>query len=203
MRRQAVLTFIPFKRRRAIRRAIFASSQSTQTLSVRSSDPADTTRPFDWTVTHRTCAPRGVEERSTHGSTGRRPRAVPYTHNVWRQAPVDGSQTLSVRSADPDTTRPFDSAATHETCARRGVDERSTRGSTGRRRCAPFMCPLSIRRHSPVDLRHTLSVLSLADTMRPFGRMATQLTCACRGVDERSTRCVDWTPAPRCVRVPA
>ena len=64
MRRPAVTTFIPRKRRRATRRAIFASSQSTQTLSVPSYDP-DTTRPFDWTATHETCAPRGVDEQST------------------------------------------------------------------------------------------------------------------------------------------
>ena len=58
MRRQAVLTFIPFKQRRAIRRAIFASSQSTQTLNVWSNDP-DTMRPFDSAATHLTCARRG------------------------------------------------------------------------------------------------------------------------------------------------
>ena len=42
-----------------------------------------------------------------------------------------------------------------------------------------------------------------ADTTQPFGRTTTHQTCAPRGVDERSTRCVDWTPAPRFVRVPA
>ena len=72
--------------------------------------------------------------------------------------------------------------------SRRG--EASTRGSTGRRRRAEFVCPLSVRRHSPVDLRHTLSVRSSdPDTMRPFDRTATHKTCAPRGVDEQSTRC--------------
>ena len=143
MRRSAVSTFIPYKRRSETRRAIFASSQSTQTLSVR---------------------------------------------------------------LDPDTTRPFDRTATHETCARRGVDERSTCGSTGRRRRAVPVCPLSVRRHRPLDTSHTLSVWSLyppPETTWPFDSAATQLTCARRGVDERSTCCVDWTPAPCSVRVPA
>ena len=55
----------------------------------------------------------------------------------------------------------------------------------------------------PSTSSHTLSVRSAdPDTTVPFDRTATQLTCARRGVDERSTRCVDWTPAPRCVRVP-
>ena len=40
------------------------------------------------------------------------------------------------------------------------------------------------------------------DTTRPFGRAATHVTCAPRGVDERSTARFDWTPAPRSVRVP-
>ena len=207
MRRQAVLTFIPFKQRRAIRRAIFASSQSTQTLSVRSRDP-DTTRPFDSAATHETCARRGVDERSMRCSTGRRRRAVrpypPYTRNVWRQAPVDGSQTLSVLSRDPDTTRSSGRAATPSTCAPRGVDEQLTHGSTGRRRRAESVCPRNVWWQAPLNPFQTLSVLSHdPDTMRPFGRTATQSTCARRGVDERSTRCVDWTPAPRCVRVPA
>ena len=62
MRRPAVLTFISSKRRRATRRAIFPST-SSHTLSMRSSDP-ETTLPFDSATTHRTCAPRGVDERS-------------------------------------------------------------------------------------------------------------------------------------------
>ena len=41
------------------------------------------------------------------------------------------------------------------------------------------------------------------ETTRPFDRTVTQLTCAPRGVDEQSTRCVDWTPAPRHASVPA
>ena len=141
MRRPAVLTFISRKRRRATRRAIFASSTSSHTMSVPSLDP-DTMRPFDWTATHRTCA-------------------------------------------------------------RRGVDERSTRGLTGRRRRTESMCPRSVWRHRSLDASHTLSVLSPdPDTMLPFKRTATLRTCARRGVDEQSTRCVDWTPAPRRARVP-
>ena len=35
------------------------------------------------------------------------------------------SQTMSVRSHDPDTMLPFGRAATHRTCARRDVDEQS------------------------------------------------------------------------------
>ena len=90
---------------------------TSHTLSVRSPDP-ETTRPSGRAATHQTCAPRGVDERSTHGSTGRRPRAAPLCpRNVWRQAPVDTSHTMSVRSPDPETTRPSGRAATHKSCA--------------------------------------------------------------------------------------
>ena len=137
-------------------------------------------------------------------STGRRRRAESVCPlSVWRQAPVNTFQTLSVRSVDPDTMRPFGSAATPLTCAPRGVDEQSTHSSTGRRRRASLVCPVSVWRHSPLDTSHTLSLRSHdPDTTWPFGRAATQLTCAPRGVDERSTARFDWTPAPRPVRVP-
>ena len=109
---------------------------------------------------------------------------------------------MSVWSPDPDTTRPFGRTATHTTCAPRGVGEQSSRCSTGRRHPAQFVCPVSVWQ-SPLDTSQTLSVLSLEpDTTRPFGRTATQMTCAPRGVDEQSTRCVDWTPAPHGSRVP-
>ena len=110
---------------------------------------------------------------------------------------------MSVLSHDPDTTRPFDRTATHLTCARRGVEDRSMRGSTGRRRRASLVCPLSVRRHSLVDTFHTLSVRSHdPDTTISFDSATTHWTCAPRGVDERSTARFDWTPAPRVVRVP-
>ena len=104
------------------------------------------------------------------------------------------ARTRRGRSTARRRTRPAPVAAS--TSNRRVV-------STGRRRRAQFVCPVSVPRHRPLDGSHTLSVLSLdPDTTRPFDRTVTHLTCAPRGVDEQSTRCVDWTPAPRPVRVP-
>ena len=202
MRRQAVFTFISRKRRRATRRAIFASSTSSHTMSVRSNDP-DTTSPFGRAATHRTCARRVEARRRRAVSTGRRRRApLACPRNVWRQAPVDASHTLSVPSPDPDTMRPFGMTATHMTCARRGVDdvdEQSTRGSTRRRRRASLACPRNVWRHCSLDGSHTLSVPSPdPDTTRPFDRAATQLTCA----PDCSDALFDRTRAPRVVRVP-
>ena len=49
----------------------------------------------------------------------------------------------------------------------------------------------------------TLSVLSCdLDTMSPFGRTTTPLTCARRDVDEQSKAWFDWTQASHGVRVP-
>ena len=77
------------------------------------------------------------------------------------------------------------------------------------RRSAVFTFISSKRRRAtrraifPSTSSHTLSVLSPdPDTTRQFGRAATHVTCARRGVDERSTLWFDWTPAPRPVRVP-
>ena len=124
MRRPAVLTFISRKRRRATRRAIFASSTSSHTMSVPSLDP-DTMRPFDWTATHRTCARRGVDERST--------RCVD-----WTPAPRVGrvpAQRLDALTARDVPHQERVARAGHDVAVRldgdaidlrpRGVDERS------------------------------------------------------------------------------
>ena len=141
----------------------------------------------------------------------RRPAVLTFISSKRRRAtrraifPSTSSHTLSVLSHDPDTTVPFDrTATTHWTCAPRGVDERSTRCSTGRRRRAGYVCPVSVRRHSLLDTSHTLSVRSHdPDTTRPFDSATRHWTCAPRGRREQSTARFDWTPAPRCVRVPA
>ena len=128
------------------------------------------------------------------------------------------SHTLSVRSFDPDTRRPHGSATTQLTCARRGVDEQSTCGLTGRQRRASSVCPRSVQRHRPLETSHTLSGWSPAprtyapvigaegpdpDTTLPFDMTATHLTCARRGVDEQSTARFDWTPATHGAHVSA
>ena len=61
-------------------------------------------------------------------------------------------------------------------------DERSTCGSTGRRRRAESA--VSVWRQAPLDTSHTLSVSLDPDMTRPFDRTVTSLRPARRGVDE-------------------
>ena len=179
-------------------------------MSVSSHDP-DTTWPFDRTTAQLTCAPRGIGEQSTRYSTGRRRRTEPLCPlSVRRISPRDTSHTMSLGLSNdpPDTTWPLGRATTHETCAPRGIDEKSMRYSFGRRRRASCVGPRctshSVWRHSPLDtfqtlraLREDLGVISRdPDTMWPFGRTATHVTCARRGVDEQSPH--DSTGRRRC-----
>ena len=130
------------------------------------------------------------------GLTGRRRRAsLVCPVSVWRRSPLVAFHTLSVLSSDPDTARPSGRAATQLTCAPRGVDKQSTHGSTGRRCRAWRVCPRSVPRHSPLHGFHILSVLSAdPDTTRPFGRAATQLTCA----PDARTLCLTGRRRARC-----
>ena len=160
-------------RRRATRRASFLST-SSQTLSVLSCD-ADTMSPFGRAATHWTCAPRGVDEQSTHlfdWTPAPRWALVPAQRleaGAGRRVP--DLERVVARSGHDVAIRQRGDAID---LRRRGVDKRSTCGSTGRRRCALSVCPLSVWRQSPVDTSHTLSVRSRdPDTTRSSGRMAT------------------------------
>ena len=170
-----------------------SSVDTSHTLSQLSHDP-DTTLPFDRTATQSAC--HGVDEHQSRGSTGRRRRTEPVCpRSVWTSRPLNTSHTLSLSSRDPDTTWPSGRAATHQTCARRGVGEQSTHGLTGRRCRAERVCPRSVPRHSPLHGFHILSVLSAdPDTTRPFGRAATQLTCA----PDARTLCLTGRRRARC-----
>ena len=123
MRRSAVFTFISSKRRRATRRAIFPST-SSHTLSVRSADP-DTTVPFDrMATTHWTCAPRGVDERST--------RCVDWTPAPrFARVPGQRPEALTARHV-PDLERAVVRPG-HDAAVREGGDAPDLRPSRRRR----------------------------------------------------------------------
>ena len=197
MRRPAVLTFISRKRRRATRRAIFASSTSSHTMSVRSSDP-DTMSPFDRTATHKTCAPRCVDEQSTRGSTGRRCRASLVCPVSVRRALLVVSHTLSVWSLDPDTTQPNGRTPTHVTCAPRGVDEQSTRcvDWTPAPHVArvPDQCPEALAGRRVPHLERSVVRPGHDAAVRQDGH-AIDLRPSRRR--RASIARFDWTPAPR------
>lgn len=107
-------------RRQAIRLTILrigSKSANTLTLSV---DP-DTTSPFGRATTHPTCALAASAQIDARFA-GHRRRAQFLSTIVSRHLPglsIDTSQTLSVRSTDPDTMQPFGRMSTHNTCASR------------------------------------------------------------------------------------
>ena len=84
---------------------------------------------------------------------------------------------LEPLSHDPDTTRACDAVDLRRSRRRRTIDARFDRDAGA---IAP-VCPLSVRRHVPLDTSHTLSVLSGhpdPDTRRQCDRTTTQLTCS-------------------------
>ena len=167
-------------------------------------DP-DTTRPFDWTATHETCAPRGVDEQSTV-----RFDWTPAPHSV--RVPAQRLEALTARHVpylERVVVRPG-----HDAAVRQDGDTQDLRPSRRRRTIdAPFdWTPAPRYARVPAQRLEALAARRVPDLERVVARPGHDAAVRQDGDTQdlrpsRRRRTIDapfdWTPAPRYARVPA